>query len=37
MAAKARSSAEWIETAKKAEGSGYATLVMPDHFTGLGS
>lgn len=34
MAASALSSAEWIETAKKAEGLGYSTLVMPDHFAG---
>lgn len=34
MAANARSSVEWIETAKKAEGLGYSTLVMPDHFAG---
>lgn len=32
MAARARSSAEWITTAKKAEGLGYSTLLMPDHF-----
>jgi probable F420-dependent oxidoreductase len=32
MAAKARSSSEWIETAKKAEDLGYSTLLMPDHF-----
>lgn len=32
MAAKARSSAEWAETANKAESLGYSTLVMPDHF-----
>jgi len=32
MAAKARSSAAWTETAKKAESLGYSTLVMPDHF-----
>jgi len=32
MAAKARSSSEWIETAKKAEDLGYSALLMPDHF-----
>lgn len=32
MAAKARSSTAWTETAKKAESLGYSTLVMPDHF-----
>ncbi len=32
MAAKARSSSEWIETAKKAEDLGYSSLLMPDHF-----
>lgn len=32
MAAKARSSAAWTETARKAESLGYSTLVMPDHF-----
>ena len=32
MAATARSSAEWTETARKAEDLGYATLLMPDHF-----
>lgn len=34
MAANAGSSAQWIETARKAEGLGYSTLVMPDHFAG---
>lgn len=34
MAANARSAAEWRETARKAEGLGYSTLVMPDHFAG---
>ncbi|MGA9278757.1 TIGR03621 family F420-dependent LLM class oxidoreductase [Ilumatobacter sp.] len=32
MAAKARSSKGWIDTAKKAEDLGYSTLLMPDHF-----
>lgn len=32
MAARARSSAEWTETAKKAEDLGYSALLMPDHF-----
>lgn len=32
MAANARSSSEWIETAKKAEDLGYSALLMPDHF-----
>ena len=32
MAAKASSSTEWIETAKKAEDLGYSSLLMPDHF-----
>jgi probable F420-dependent oxidoreductase len=32
MAAKARSSSEWIDTAKKAEALGYSALLMPDHF-----
>jgi probable F420-dependent oxidoreductase len=32
MASRARSSAEWIETAKKAEDLGYSALLMPDHF-----
>jgi probable F420-dependent oxidoreductase len=32
MAAKARSSSEWTETARKAESLGYSTLLMPDHF-----
>ncbi len=32
MAAKAASSSEWIETAKKAEDLGYSALLMPDHF-----
>jgi probable F420-dependent oxidoreductase len=32
LASKARSSSEWIDTAKKAEALGYSTLVMPDHF-----
>lgn len=32
MASKARSSAEWIDTAKKAEDLGYSALLMPDHF-----
>ena len=32
MAAKARSSTGWTETARKAEALGYSTLVMPDHF-----
>ena len=31
MAAKARSSTGWTETARMAEGLGYSTLVMPDH------
>ena len=31
MAAKARSSTGWTETARKAESLGYSTLVMPDH------
>ena len=31
MAAKARSSTGWTETARTAEGLGYSTLVMPDH------
>ena len=34
MAANARSAVEWRETARKAEGLGYSTLVMPDHFAG---
>jgi probable F420-dependent oxidoreductase len=32
MAAKAGSSTDWIDTAKKAEDLGYSTLLMPDHF-----
>ncbi len=32
MAARARSSTEWVETAKKAEDLGYSALLMPDHF-----
>ena len=32
MAAKARSSAEWTDTAKKAQDLGYSALLMPDHF-----
>ncbi|MFT7649765.1 MAG: putative F420-dependent oxidoreductase [Candidatus Poriferisodalaceae bacterium] len=32
MASKASSGTEWAEIARKAEGLGYATLVMPDHF-----
>ena len=32
MAARARSSSEWSETAKKAEDLGYSALLMPDHF-----
>ena len=32
LASKARSSAEWRDTARKAEDLGYSTLVMPDHF-----
>jgi len=32
MAANARSSSEWSETARKAESLGYSTLLMPDHF-----
>jgi len=32
MAAKARSSVEWAETARKAESLGYSALLMPDHF-----
>ncbi len=32
MAARARSSTEWVETAKKAEALGYSALLMPDHF-----
>jgi probable F420-dependent oxidoreductase len=32
MAAKARSASEWTDTARKAEGLGYSTLLMPDHF-----
>jgi probable F420-dependent oxidoreductase len=32
MAAKATSSREWAETAKKAEDLGYSALLMPDHF-----
>lgn len=32
MAATARSSAEWIETARRAEDLGYSALLMPDHF-----
>jgi probable F420-dependent oxidoreductase len=32
MAANARSSSEWVETAKKAEDLGYSALLMPDHF-----
>ena len=31
MAAKARSATGWTETARRAEGLGYSTLVMPDH------
>jgi probable F420-dependent oxidoreductase len=34
MAANAGSSAEWTDTAKKAEDLGYSTLLMPDHFGG---
>ncbi len=34
MAATARSSADWVETARTAEGLGYSTLLMPDHFGG---
>ena len=32
LASRARSSAEWTDTAKQAEDLGYSTLVMPDHF-----
>ena len=32
MAAKAKSSTEWTDTAKKAEDLGYSALLMPDHF-----
>lgn len=32
MAAKAASSSDWTETAKKAEDLGYSALLMPDHF-----
>ena len=32
MAAKARSSVQWAETARKAESLGYSALLMPDHF-----
>lgn len=32
MAANARSSTEWIDTAKQAEALGYSALLMPDHF-----
>lgn len=32
MAAKAASSSEWTDTAKKAEDLGYSALLMPDHF-----
>ncbi len=32
LAAKARSSSEWKDTARKAEDLGYSTLLMPDHF-----
>ena len=32
MAAKATSSTEWTDTAKKAEDLGYSALLMPDHF-----
>lgn len=32
MAAKASSSSEWMETARKAEELGYSALLMPDHF-----
>jgi len=32
LAAKARSSTEWTDTAKRAEDLGYSALVMPDHF-----
>ncbi|MDG2111766.1 MAG: TIGR03621 family F420-dependent LLM class oxidoreductase [Actinomycetota bacterium] len=32
MAQKAATGSEWIDTAKKVEDLGYATLVMPDHF-----
>jgi len=32
MAAKARSSVEWADTAKQAEDLGYSALLMPDHF-----
>ena len=32
MAAKARSSVEWAETARKAESLGYSALLMSDHF-----
>ena len=32
MAAKAASSSEWVDTAKKAEDLGYSALLMPDHF-----
>ncbi len=33
LAGKAASGAAWAEQARKAEDLGYATLVMPDHFT----
>lgn len=32
MAAKAGSSSEWLDTARKAEDLGYSSLLMPDHF-----
>lgn len=32
MAQKAATGSEWIDTVKKVEDLGYATLVMPDHF-----
>ena len=32
MAAKAASSSDWIDTARKAEDLGYSALLMPDHF-----
>ena len=32
MAGKAPTSAEWVDTAKKAEDLGYSALLMPDHF-----
>ncbi len=32
MAAKATSSSEWADTARKAEDLGYSALLMPDHF-----